>query len=63
MNNYFIAETGYKYRKGEVITDELYLGINDRIENWEKITDSEAEKFLSELEEKNEKERSQSIEN
>ena len=42
MNNHYKALDGYRYEKDGITTDELWLGINDSIENWRLITEGEA---------------------
>lgn len=42
MNNHYKAPDGYRYEKDCITTDELWLGINDSIENWTLITEEEA---------------------
>lgn len=42
MNNHYKAPDGYRYEKDCITTDELWLGINDNIENWRLITEEEA---------------------
>ncbi len=42
MNNHYKAPIGYRYEKDGITTDELWLGINDSIENWRLITEGEA---------------------
>ena len=45
MNNHYKAPIGYRYEKGGITTDELWLGINDSISNWRLITEGEALKI------------------
>ena len=40
--NHYKAPDGYRYEKDCITTDELWLGINDSIENWTLITEEEA---------------------
>ena len=40
--NHYKAPDGYRYEKDCITTDELWLGINDSIENWTLITEDEA---------------------
>lgn len=42
MSNHYKAPDGYRYEKDCITTDELWLGINDSIENWTLITEEEA---------------------
>ena len=42
MNNHYKAPIGYRYEKDCITTDELWLGVNDSIENWRLITEEEA---------------------
>lgn len=42
MNNHYKAPDGYRYEKDCITTDELWLGVNDSIENWTLITEEEA---------------------
>ncbi len=42
MSNHYKAPIGYRYEKDCITTDELWLGINDSIENWSLITEEEA---------------------
>lgn len=35
------ASDGHVLTNGEVYGKEIYLGINDRVENWHEITDAE----------------------
>lgn len=42
MSNHYKAPDGYMYENNGIITDELWLGINDSIENWRLITEGEA---------------------
>ena len=51
MRNYYKAEAGYKYCKNGIVTDELWLGINDSIDNWKLVTDEEA-RLIEEEQEK-----------
>ena len=46
------ASEGMTLTNGEVFSKEIYLGKNDSPENWNEITDSEAEALMKELEEK-----------
>ena len=39
------AAEGMTLTNGEAFGKEIYLGINDRAENWREITDVEAEKL------------------
>ena len=42
MSNHYKAPIGYRYEKDGITSDELWLGINDSIENWTLITEEEA---------------------
>ena len=42
------ASEGMTLTNGEVLTKELYLGKGDSVENWNEITDEEAEKIRAE---------------
>ena len=39
------AEEGYTLTNGEAFGKVVYLGINDSMNNWHKITDEEAEEL------------------
>lgn len=39
------AEEGYTLTNGEAFGKVVYLGINDSVDNWHKITDEEAKEF------------------
>lgn len=43
--NHYKSPIGYRYEKDGITTDELWLGINDSIENWTLITEEEALKI------------------
>ena len=45
------ASDGMVLTNGEVYSKEIYLGCNDRIENWHEITDAEYEAVLKKQEE------------
>lgn len=45
MSNHYKAPDGYRYEKDCITTDELWLGINDSIENWKLITEDEARRI------------------
>ena len=45
------AADGMTLTNGEAFGKEIYLGCNDKAENWREITDSEAEQLQKELEE------------
>ena len=45
MSNHYKASIGYRYEKDGITTEELWLGINDSIENWRLITEGEALKI------------------
>lgn len=42
------ASDGHVLTDGEVYSKEIYLGVNDKSENWHEITDAEYEVILSE---------------
>ena len=43
-NNYWIPSEGYKYiTNGEVYSEGVYLGINDKSENWHDTNDEPPE--------------------
>ena len=46
------AKEGYTLYNGDVLSKEIYLGVNDSPLNWREITDAEAEKIIAEREEK-----------
>lgn len=48
------AEDGFVLTDGEVYRKEVYLGKNDRPENWHEITDAEYAKVLEEQKQKEE---------
>ncbi len=43
------AAEGMTLTNGEAYGKEIYLGVNDKAENWYEITDEEAEKLQAEL--------------
>lgn len=45
MNNHYKTPDGYRYERYGITTDELWLGIDDSIENWRLITEEEALKI------------------
>lgn len=47
------ASEGMTLTDGEIFGKEIYLGKNDKPENYNEITDAEAEKLQKELEEIN----------
>lgn len=48
------ATDGYVLTNGEAYGKEIYLGCNDKPENWHEITDAEYEEILKRLNEENE---------
>ena len=46
------ASEGHVLTNGEVYGKEIYLGINDRAENWHEINDAEYAEILAEEEAK-----------
>ena len=48
MANVLKAREGYVYTNGTAFGVIVYLGKNDRIENWHEITEEEAERLQSE---------------
>ena len=46
------ASEGHVLTNGEVYGKEIYLGINDKAENWHEITDAEYAEILAEEEAK-----------
>ena len=48
------ASEGFTLTNGETFSKEVYLGKNDKPENWYEITDSEAEEKLKAIEENHE---------
>ena len=43
------ASEGMTLTNGDVFSKEVYLGVNDKPENWHEITDAEAEERQKEL--------------
>lgn len=41
----FKTKEGFYFKKGDVITDNLYLGKGDSIDNWEVITEAQKAEF------------------
>ena len=41
MDNKLTARSGYVYTNGEAYGKEIYLGLNDKPENWHEITEEE----------------------
>lgn len=52
----YTAKKGYYFRNGEVISDVLYMGKNDSIDNWEVITEAEKATIEAEIEAKRKEE-------
>ncbi len=48
------ATDGYVLTNGEAYGKEIYLGCNDKAENWHEITDGEYEEIMKRLNEENE---------
>lgn len=46
------AHDGYVLTNGDVYGKEIYLGMNDRPENWHEVTDAEYAQILEERETK-----------
>lgn len=46
------ASQGYVLTNGEAYGKEVYLGLNDKAENWHEITDAEHAEILAEQEAK-----------
>lgn len=44
------ASTGNVLTNGETYGTEIYLGVNDKPENWREIAQDEYEKYLAEIE-------------
>lgn len=44
----FKTKEGFYLKKGDVITDNLYLGKGDSIDNWEVITEDQKAEFEEE---------------
>lgn len=51
-----VPSDGMTLYNGEVLSKEVYLGVNDSAENWREITDAEAE-IIANNEEASEEER------
>lgn len=56
-NWHYTTVKGYYFRKGDVISDEIYLGKSDSIDNWTVITEEEKTAFEEEQRMKTEEER------
>ncbi len=48
------ASEGHTLTNGEAYGKEIYLGVNDKAENWQEITDVEYEAILAEQEKEGE---------
>lgn len=48
------ASDGHVLTNGEVYGKEIYLGINDKVENWHEITDAEYAVIVAEEEKEQE---------
>ena len=46
-----IASEGMVLTNGDTYSKEVYLGVNDSIDNWHEITDAEYEEIMKEQEE------------
>ena len=51
------ASQGHTLTNGEAYGKEIYLGVNDKAENWHEITDEEYAAIVAEEESKAEEER------
>ena len=49
-NWHYTADAGYYFKKGDCVTQDIYLGKYDRIENWSLITEAEKQVFDAEQE-------------
>lgn len=49
-----VADEGMTLTNGDAFGKEVYLGKNDKAENWYEITDAEAEEIQAEIEKQNE---------
>ena len=56
--NYIVADEGKRlHRKdSDIIVSDVFLGRYDSIDNWEEITEEEAEKIIESYKEANEEE-------
>ena len=56
--NYIVADEGKRLHRKEtdIIVSDVFLGKFDSIENWEEITEEEAEKIIESYKEANEEE-------
>ena len=48
------ASEGMVLTNGDTYSKEVYLGVNDSVDNWHEITDAEYEEIMKEEEEKEE---------
>lgn len=48
MKKTLIARDGYYLTDGEIYTKEVYLGVNDKPENWHEITETEYKQIQAE---------------
>lgn len=56
-NNWkYTAKKGYFFRKDDVISDTLYMGVNDSIDNWEVITAEQKATIEAEIKARREEE-------
>lgn len=53
-NWHYKANSGYYFKKDDVITDDLFLGKFDSIDNWTVITEEEKTAFEEEQKKKQE---------
>lgn len=51
MDNVLIAREGYIYTNGETYAHTIRLGVNDSVDNWYEITESDYEEILKEQDE------------
>ena len=56
--NYIVADEGKRLHRKEtdIIVSDVFLGKYDSIDNWEEITEEEAEKIIESYKEANEEE-------
>lgn len=48
MRDILTSKEGYVYTNGETFSNIIRLGVNDKPENWQEITNEEAEKLQAE---------------
>ena len=56
-----VADEGMTLTNGEAFGKEVYLGKNDKAENWHEITDAKAEEIQAEMDNQNEIEESEEV--